>query len=60
MTNPDELLTLPAVAQIRKESIRTVRRRIAAGEIPAYRIGPKSIRVRAEDALAGMRLIPSA
>lgn len=60
MNEHDELLTLVKVAELRKESVRTVRRRIASGDIPAYRVGPRAIRVRASDALAGLRPIPAA
>ena len=33
-------------------SERTLRRRIADGSLPAYRVGPRSIRVAAEDVAA--------
>ena len=40
-------------------SERTLRRRIAEGKLPAYRVGPRSIRVRAEDVAALATRIPT-
>jgi len=45
---PDRLLTIREVAEIQKICVRTVRRRIAAGELPAVRDG-RLLRVRARD-----------
>jgi excisionase family DNA binding protein len=45
---PDSLLTIREVATIQKTCERTVRRRIAAGELPAVRDG-RLLRVRARD-----------
>jgi excisionase family DNA binding protein len=45
---PDRLLTIQDVAEIQKICERTVRRRIAAGELPAVRDG-RLLRVRARD-----------
>lgn len=41
-------------------SERTLRRRIADGKLPAFRVGPRSIRVRAEDVAALAEPIPTA
>lgn len=41
-------------------SERTIRRRISEGCLPAYRVGPRSIRVRATDVEALARPIPAA
>lgn len=41
-------------------SERTLRRRIAEGKLPAYRVGPRSIRVAAEDVEALATRIPTA
>lgn len=41
-------------------SERTLRRRIAEGRLPAYRVGPRSIRVAAEDVEALATRIPTA
>jgi excisionase family DNA binding protein len=60
MSTDDELLTIADVARLRRESTRTVRRRIAEGLIPAHRVGPRAVRIKAEDALADMRRIPAA
>ena len=42
-------LTLKQAAEWYGVSERTLRRRIAEGQLKAYRVGPRSIRVRAED-----------
>lgn len=44
----DELLTLPRVAELLSCSLATVKRRVAAGELPAYRDG-RLVRVRGSD-----------
>lgn len=40
-------------------SVRTLRRRVADGSLPAYRTGPRMIRVRSSDVDRLMRPIPS-
>ena len=45
---PEPLLTIKEVAAIQKTCERTVRRRIAAGELPALRDG-RLVRVRPRD-----------
>lgn len=40
-------------------SERTVRRRIAEGKLPAYRFGPRHIRIRREDVEALLVRIPT-
>ena len=45
---PERLLTIREVAAIQRTCERTVRRRIAAGELPAVRDG-RLLRVRARD-----------
>lgn len=55
-------LTLAAAAVRVDVSVRTIRRRIAAGELPAYTCGKTrrpSLRVKPEDVDALMRPIPS-
>jgi excisionase family DNA binding protein len=62
MTQPitgPEFLTLAQAAEIFGTSERTVRRLIASGSLPAFRIGPRTIRVRAEDVLAQAKPIPA-
>lgn len=53
-------LTLKAAAAWYGVSERTLRRRIAEGRLPAYRVGPRSIRVSPEDVAALAKRIPSA
>ncbi|MDQ3466465.1 MAG: helix-turn-helix domain-containing protein [Actinomycetota bacterium] len=62
MTRPNAKrdLTLKAAAAWYGVSERTLRRRIAEGRLPAYRVGPRSIRVSAEDVAALAKRIPSA
>jgi excisionase family DNA binding protein len=45
---PERLLTIKEVAQIQQTCERTIRRRIASGELPAIRDG-RLIRVRPRD-----------
>lgn len=54
-TERAEYLTLAMAAEYLSVSIKTVRRRIAAGDFSAYRLGPKVIRVRRADLDAAMR-----
>lgn len=42
-------LTLSEAAEIAAVSVRTIQRMIERGELPAYRIGERGIRVRAND-----------
>ncbi len=49
-TTAEKWLTLAEVAAMHKASIKTVRRWIAAGILPAYRVGPRMLRVRPADA----------
>ena len=52
-----------SLAQISAEydvSIKTLRRRIADGSLPAYRLGPRLIRVYTDDVLRLFRPIPTA
>lgn len=62
MTRPNakQNITLKAAAAWYGVSERTLRRRIAEGRLPAYRVGPRSIRVSAEDVAALAKRIPSA
>ena len=56
----DEWLTLREGAAYGKTSIKTLRRRIADGSLPAARFGPQLIRVRRSDLDRLMRRIPAA
>lgn len=53
-------VTLAQAAEILNQSVKTLRRRISDGSLPAYRFGPRSIRVRVEDLEASCHRIPSA
>jgi excisionase family DNA binding protein len=41
-------------------STKTIRRLIASGALPAYRVGPRNIRIKASDLEALARPIPTA
>ncbi|MDV7196903.1 helix-turn-helix domain-containing protein [Rhodococcus kroppenstedtii] len=47
--NTSELLTQDDVAEVCKVTARTVRGWIAAGYLPAVRIGPRFVRIRQDD-----------
>lgn len=47
--DPDELLTYRQTADLLKVDVATVRRWIMAGRLPAYRLGPQTVRVRRGD-----------
>ncbi len=54
------LASIDEAAEYLSVNPRTIRRRIAEGEIPAYRIaGTRTIRIRLEDLEASLRPIPS-
>ena len=53
-------VSLVEAAQILGQSVKTLRRRIAEGTLPAYRFGPRSVRVRLQDLEASGHRIPSA
>ena len=59
-TKPGAFISLAAAADILGISVHTLRRRIAAGELPAFRTGRRIIRVRVSDLEAMLRRIPSA
>ena len=53
-------LSLDQAAERLNVSKRTIRRAIAAGELPAYRMGQRVVRVKADDVEALLRPIPTA
>ncbi len=59
-TKPGTFISLSAAADVLGISVHTLRRRIAAGELPAFRTGRRIIRVRVSDLEAMLRRIPSA
>lgn len=57
MTN---LITVPEAAATLGVSSKTVRRWIAAGRLPAYRVGPVALRVDPSDLATIMRPVSTA
>jgi excisionase family DNA binding protein len=53
-------LSLEESAECMSVSVKTIRRWIAAGTLPAYRCGKRAIRIKLEDLEAAPRQIPSA
>ncbi len=53
-------LSLAQAAQITEQSIRTIRRRVSDGSLPAYKFGPRHIRIRLDDLEAMAQRIPGA
>ncbi|MBK9696762.1 MAG: helix-turn-helix domain-containing protein [Propionibacteriaceae bacterium] len=53
-------LTLAQAAQTLGVCTRTIRRRISTGDLPAYKIGRKAIRIKVADLDRISRRIPSA
>jgi len=60
VTVAKRLLTIEEAAAYTALSTRTIRRRISAGDLPAFRVGPRSIRVRQDDLEQLLRPIPNA
>lgn len=59
-TKPGAFISLSAAADILGISVHTLRRRIAAGELPAFHTGRRIIRVRVADLEKMLRRVPSA
>lgn len=55
-----DLLTIDQVADSFQLSRSTVRRMIARGQLPAHRVGPRAIRIKAAEIEAALRQVPSA
>ncbi|WP_312856201.1 helix-turn-helix domain-containing protein [Nocardioides pelophilus] len=55
-----QYLTLAEAAELMSVSVKTLRRRIADGTLPAYRCGRRVIRVRVADLEQVLHRIPSA
>ena len=53
-------LSLEEAAEAMSVSVKTIRRWISAGTLPAYRCGKRAIRIKLEDLEATPRQIPSA
>ena len=58
-TKPGAFVSLAQAADILGISVHTLRRRIAAGELPAFRTGRRIIRVRVSDLERMLRRVPS-
>lgn len=58
-SKPGAFISLGEAADILGISVHTLRRRIAAGELPAFRSGRRIIRVRLIDLERILRRIPS-
>lgn len=58
-TKPGAFISLSAAAGILGISVHTLRRRIAAGDLPAFRTGRRIIRVRVADLERLLRRVPS-
>ncbi len=58
-TKPGVFISLSTAADMLGISVHTLRRRIAAGELPAFRTGKRIIRVRVSDLERLLKRIPS-
>lgn len=58
-TTPTEYVTVAEAAADYRCSIKTVRRRIADGTLPAYRMGGRVIRIRRADLEQLVRPVPT-
>lgn len=56
---PGAFVSLSTAADMLGISVHTLRRRIAAGELPAFRTGKRIIRVRVTDLDRMLRRIPT-
>lgn len=59
-TKPGAFISLSTAAEMLGISVHTLRRRIAAGELPAFRTGKRIIRVRVRDLEKLLHRVPSA
>lgn len=59
-TKPGAFVSLAQASDILGITVHTLRRRIAAGELPAFRTGRRIIRVRVIDLERLLRRVPSA
>ena len=60
MPSTRALVTLATAAEYAATSTKTIRRRIACGDLTGYRMGPRLIRVDLTELDAMMRPIPTA
>lgn len=59
-TKPDTYISMSQAADMLSISVPTLRRRIAAGELAAFRSGRRIIRIRVSDLEKMLRRVPSA
>lgn len=59
-TKPGAFISLSAAADILGISVHTLRRRIASGQLPAFRSGKRIIRIRVSDLDSMLQRVPSA
>jgi excisionase family DNA binding protein len=59
-TKPGAFISLTKAAEMLSISVPTLRRRLAAGELPAFRSGRRIIRIRVSDLDKLLRRVPSA
>jgi excisionase family DNA binding protein len=59
-TKPGAFISLSAAADVLGISVHTLRRRIASGELPAFRTGRRIIRIRVADLEKLLHRVPSA
>lgn len=52
-------VTLAEAAEVVSMSVKTIRRRIAEGSIPAYTCGHDSLRIRLDELEDAMRRVPA-
>lgn len=52
-------ISLEEAARITDQSVKTIRRRVSDGTLPAYRFGPRTIRIRLDDLEATAHRIPA-
>lgn len=58
-TKPGAFISLSTAADILGISVHTLRRRIATGELPAFRTGRRIIRIRVSDLEKLLRRVPT-
>lgn len=56
--NPADLMTVPQASKYLGVSPQTIRRHIAAGRLPAVRMGPRLTRIRRDDLDALIQPMP--
>ena len=58
-TRPGTFISLSVAAEMLGISVHTLRRRIAAGELPAFRTGRRIIRIRVSDLEKMLMRVPT-